>query len=151
MTTTATAAGYSVDSWGQAKKEGYESILDQQLEEAAAARIQAAQRSKLARRELDEEKGAASKIQAGFRGREVTSPRGSQPLRRPWHSHRVRFGAPLVCSGRAHCVGCWRGCAVAERRRVAGPQGVPAQAGGPEAGLAVDETAILLTLSLHHY
>ena len=46
-TTTATAAGYAVDSWGQAKKEGYDSILDQQLEEAAA-RIQAARRGQRA-------------------------------------------------------------------------------------------------------
>eukprot|EP01051_Picozoa_sp_SAG22_P009360 SAG22_NODE_774_length_7293_cov_15.888796_4_plen_456_part_00 len=70
-TTTATAGGFAVDSWGQAKKEGYDSILDKQLEEAAAAasRIQAARRGQLDRRDMAEQSKAASKIQAEYRGR----------------------------------------------------------------------------------
>eukprot|EP01052_Picozoa_sp_SAG31_P055201 SAG31_NODE_15111_length_770_cov_1.207154_1_plen_191_part_00 len=77
-TTTATAAGYAVDSWGQAKKEGYDSILDQQLEEAAA-RIQAARRGQLDRREMAEKEKAASKIQAEFRGRNARMEHPRKP------------------------------------------------------------------------
>jgi hypothetical protein len=71
--------GFEVDAWGNAKKEGYASILDKQLEEAAAKKIQSMQRGKIARQDLKDQKKAACKIQAEYRGRETRKKHPPKP------------------------------------------------------------------------